>query len=79
MPELRVVTTQQQKYALTGSIYQVLATLAVLAEGLLTQASIQTLVSFPDDFSLSGGKICLVIRLFHFGAGAPECWRIVLF
>jgi len=42
MPELRVVTTQQQKYALTGSIYQVLATLAVLAEGLLTQASIQT-------------------------------------
>ena len=42
MSELRVVTTQQQKYALTGSIYQVLATLAVLAEGLLTQASIQT-------------------------------------
>jgi len=42
MPELRVVTTHQQKYALTGSIYQVLATLAVLAEGLLTQASIQT-------------------------------------
>jgi len=30
MPELKVVTTQQQKYALTGSIYQVLATLAVL-------------------------------------------------
>jgi len=21
----------------------------------------------------------LVIRLFRFGAGAPECWRIVLF
>ena len=29
-------------YALTDSIYQVLATLAVLAEGLLTQASILT-------------------------------------
>ena len=44
MPDLRVVITQQQTYALTGSIpvYQVLATLAVLAEGLLTQASIQT-------------------------------------
>jgi len=39
VPELRVVTTQQQKSVLTGSIYQVLATLAVLAEGLLTQAS----------------------------------------
>ena len=37
------------------------------------------IVSFPDDFSLSGGKIRLVIRLFRFGAGAPECWRIVLF
>jgi len=36
-------------------------------------------VSFPDDFSLSGGKIRLVIRLFRFGAGAPERWRIVLF
>ena len=33
-------------------------------------------VSFPDDFSLSGGKIRLV---FHFGSGAPERWRIVLF
>jgi len=42
MPELRVVATQQQKYALTGSIYKVLATMAVLAEELLTQASIQT-------------------------------------
>ena len=42
MPELRVVTTQQQKYAFTGSIYQVLATLPVLAQGFLTQASIQT-------------------------------------
>ena len=42
MPELRVVTTQQQKYGFTGSIYQVLATLAVLAEGLLTQESFQT-------------------------------------
>jgi len=37
------------------------------------------LVSFPDDFSLSGGKIRLVICLFHFGSGVPECWRIVLF
>ena len=37
------------------------------------------LVSFPDDFSLSGGKIRLVICLFHFGSGAPKCWRIVLF
>jgi len=37
------------------------------------------LVSFPDDFRLSGGKICLMIRLFHFGSGVPECWRIVLF
>ena len=37
------------------------------------------LVSFPDDFSLSVGKIRLVICLFHFGSGAPECWRIVLF
>jgi len=37
------------------------------------------LVSFPDDFSLSGGKISLVICLFHFGSGSPECWRIVLF
>jgi len=43
MLELRVVTTQQQKSFLTGSIYQVLATPAVLAEGLLTQASVQTL------------------------------------
>ena len=42
MPELRVVITQQQKSVLTGSIYQVLATLAVLDEELLTQASIQT-------------------------------------
>jgi len=42
MPELMVVTTQQQKYDFTGSIYQVLATLAVLAEGLLTQESFQT-------------------------------------
>jgi len=38
-----------------------------------------SLVSFPDDFSLSGGRIRLVICLFHFGSGAPECWRIVLF
>jgi len=36
-------------------------------------------VSFPDNFSLSGGKMHLVICLFHFGSGAPECWRIVLF
>ena len=36
-------------------------------------------VSFPDDFSLSGGKIRLVICLFHFGSGALECWHIVLF
>ena len=46
MPELRFAIAQQQKSALTDSIYgpltQVLATLAVLAEGLLTQASIQT-------------------------------------
>ena len=42
MPELRFVTTQQQKSVLTGSIYQVLATLAVLAEELLTQTSVQT-------------------------------------
>ena len=43
MPEMRVVNTQQQKYALTSSIpvYQVLATLAVLVEGLLNRASIQ--------------------------------------
>jgi len=46
MPELRVVIKQQQKSVLTGGIYgpltHVLATLAVLAEGLLTQVSIQT-------------------------------------
>ena len=44
-----------------------------------------SLVSFPDDFSHAGGgggggggEIRLVIRLsvFHFGSGAPECWRI---
>ena len=46
MPELRFVITQQQTSVLTGSIYgpltQVLATLAVLAKGLPTQASVQT-------------------------------------
>ena len=35
------------------------------------------LVLFPDDVSLSGGKIRLVVCLFHFGSGAPDCWRIV--
>jgi len=46
MPELRFAITQQQKPVLTGSMYgpltQVLATLAVLPEESLTQASIQT-------------------------------------
>ena len=39
------------------------------------------LVSFPDEFSLSGGKYVwwMVIRLFHFGSGVPGCWCIVLF
>ena len=27
---------------------------------------------------VSVGEISLVIRLFHFGACAPECWGIVL-
>ena len=47
MPELRFAITQQQKSVLTGCIYgpltQVLATLAVLAEESLAQASFQTL------------------------------------
>ena len=47
MPELKFAITQQQKTVLSGSIYgplaQVLATPVVLAEGSLTQASIQTL------------------------------------
>ena len=54
MPKLTVVTTQhwqQQKSVLTGSIYQVLATLAVLAEGLLTQASESTLLWMDDKAS----------------------------
>jgi len=34
------------------------------------------IVSFPDDFSLSRGKIRLVICLFDFGSGASD---IVLF
>ena len=46
MPELRFAITQQQKSVFTGCIYgpltQLLATLIVLAEGSLTQASIQT-------------------------------------
>jgi len=29
-------------------------------------------VSFSDNFLLSGGKICLVIRLFCFGSSAQE-------
>ena len=39
------------------------------------------IVSFPDDFSLSRGKIKirLVICLFDFGSGVPECWYIVLY
>ena len=54
MPKLTVVTTQhwqQQKSVLTGSIYQVLATLAVLAEGLLTQASESTPLWMDDKAS----------------------------
>ena len=37
------------------------------------------IVSFPDDFSLSRGKIRLVICQFDFGSGVPECWHIVLY
>ena len=36
-------------------------------------------VSFPDNFLLSGGKICLVIRLFCFGSSAQEYWCIFHF
>jgi len=36
-------------------------------------------VSFPDDFSLSGGKIRLVIRLFHFGSGARNVGALFYF
>jgi len=46
---------------------------------LVGSQAIPSIVSFPDDFSLSGGKIRLVICPFHFGPGAPEYWRIVLF
>ena len=38
-----------------------------------------SLVSFPDDFSLSGGKILLVIRLFRFGAGALDVGTLFYF
>jgi len=42
-PELRFAITQQQKSALMGPLPQVLATLVVLAEESLTQASIEAL------------------------------------
>jgi len=48
-------------------------------DSILSQYTAQLHSLVPRRFSLSGGKIRLVIRLFRFGAGAPECWRIVLF
>ena len=45
---------------------------------LSTSTLLSILVLFPDDFSLSGGKISSDPPI-HFGSDVPECWRTVLF